>query len=84
MKFNIYLERRALKQISNFNKKEVLKIKSAISDLSENPRPFGYIKLKGENAYRIRIGDFRIIYEIIDKEEKVIIITIIHRKDAYK
>ena len=52
--------------------------------LADAPRPIGVKKLKGyENIYRIRVGDYRVIYEIQDQEMLVIILSSIHRKDAY-
>jgi mRNA interferase RelE/StbE len=59
-------------------------IRVAISRLAENPRPQGYIKLKGEEAYRIRVGDYRIIYEINDDKITVIVVAVGHRKYIYK
>ena len=56
----------------------------AIAGLEENPRPAGYIKLKGRDAYRIRTGNYRIIYDIFDSELIVDIITLGHRKDIYE
>lgn len=53
--------------------------------LKENPRPPGCIKLKGhENEYRIRIGDYRVRYEIRDRESVVLLLHCKHRKDVYK
>ena len=52
-------------------------------NLEINPRPFGYIKLKGRNAYRIRAGNYRIIYEIEDKILKVTVIEAGDRKEIY-
>lgn len=51
--------------------------------LKDNPRPPGCIKLKGYE-YRIRIGDYRIRYEIHDKESIVLLLHCKHRKDIYK
>jgi len=48
------------------------RVKKSIYNLADNPRPFGYKKLKGRNAYRIRKGNYRIIYEI---EDKIITVT---------
>jgi mRNA interferase RelE/StbE len=59
-------------------------VKSALYSLVNNPRPNGYKKLKGINAYRIKVGDYRIIYEIKDKILTIIIIEIGHRKDVYE
>lgn len=52
-------------------------------DLETNPRPFGYKKLKGREAYRIRVGNYRIIYEIEDKILKVTVIDAGDRKEIY-
>jgi len=59
-------------------------IKSAISGLADNPRPYEYKKLKGEEAYRIRVSDYRIIYEIYDDKIIVIVVSVGHRKNIYK
>lgn len=56
MKYTILIERYAQKQMMKPDKKVIPVIKSAISDLAGNPRPYGYKKLKGEDAYRIRVG----------------------------
>ena len=60
------------------------KIKVAIYLLSEDTRPFGYIKLKGIEAYRIRVGDYRIIYEINENILLIDMIDIGHRKNIYE
>ncbi|WP_199563232.1 type II toxin-antitoxin system RelE family toxin [Runella aurantiaca] len=51
--------------------------------VGEDPRPFGYKKLKGREAYRIRTGDYRVIYEIFDKKLIVQVIEIGHRREIY-
>ena len=84
MKYSVYIERYAQKQILKLDKSAVLLIRSAIACLGDNPRPVGYIKLKGEDAYRIRVGVYRIIYEIDDGKIIVTVVAIGHRKDIYK
>lgn len=59
-------------------------ILEAISNLEENPRPAGNKKLRGRDGYRIRIGNYRVIYDIYDKELIVDVIAIGHRKDIYE
>jgi len=81
MKYSILIERYAQKQIMKLDKKMIPVIKTAIADLADNPRPNGYKKLKGEDAYRIRIGDYRVIYEIDDDMTMVTVISVGHRKD---
>lgn len=84
MSYAVLVERYAQKQLLKLEKRAIPVIKVAIAQLSENPRPPGYIKLKGEEAYRIRVGNYRIIYEIDDDKVVVIVVTIGHRKDIYK
>ena len=84
MKYTVFVERYAQKQIMKLDKKLITGIKTAIGELANNPRPFGYKKLKGEDAYRIRIGDYRVIYEIDDDIILVTVVSVGHRKDVYK
>ncbi len=74
MKYQVFIERYAVKQILKLDKNAIPLVKSAIAGLAENPRPFGYKKLKGEEAFRIRVGSYRIIYEIDDNK---IMITVV-------
>ena len=65
--------------------KEQIHILCAIKALSENPYPHGHKKLVGENiTFRIRIGNYRVIYDIYDGELFIEVIRIRHRKDAYQ
>jgi mRNA interferase RelE/StbE len=64
--------------------KEHIRIKNAILNLAKNPRPIGYKKLRSREAYRITVGNYRIIYEIIDNVLSVNIITLGHRKNIYR
>ena len=59
-------------------------IKKAVYALADEPRPFGYTKLTGEDSYRIRVGDYRIIYNIFDDIVTVEVININHRREVYK
>lgn len=61
------------------------RISPKINALAENPRPQGVEKMAGEeNQYRIRVGDYRIIYEIQDKVLLVLVIRIGHRREVYR
>jgi mRNA interferase RelE/StbE len=53
-------------------------------ELEQDPRPPGCKKLKGRDAWRIRIGDYRVIYEINDGHLIVTVITIGHRREVYE
>jgi mRNA interferase RelE/StbE len=84
MKYIVLIEQYAQKQIMKLDKKIIPIIKASIADLADNPRPYGYKKLKGEEAYRIRVGDYRIIYEIDDGKIIVTVVSVGHMKDIYK
>ena len=83
-KYTVVLSTKAQKQLDKFSDNIAQPIFNAISDLQNDPRPTGYKKLKGRDGYRIRVGNYRIIYEIIDNELIVDIITVGHRKDIYE
>ena len=57
---------------------------SALKKLSSNPRPAGCKKLRGRNAWRIRVGEYRAIYEIQDEILLVVVITVGHRRNIYE
>ena len=84
MMYTVFIERYAQKQLMKLSVTEIPFIKEAIASLAVNPRPIGYKKLKGEHAWRIRVGNYRVIYEIYDEQVIVVVITIGHRKDVYR
>ena len=84
MAYNISFKKRVIKAMQNINEPYYTSIKMAIYDLADNPRPHGYIKLKNRPGYRIRIGNYRVIYEIFDHELLIDIIDLGHRKDIYE
>ena len=85
MKYELVIERRAEKDLLKIHKKEVERIYEAISSLESNPRPPGVKKIISEgNAWRIRVGNYRILYEIEDRIRIVTVYEVSHRKDAYK
>lgn len=55
-----------------------------INNLSSDPRPHGSKKLKGTQGYRLRVGDYRILYEIQQAASRVLIVKVAHRKEAYR
>jgi len=84
MTYNVTLKKRAIKALENINEPYYSNIKEAIYSLADNPRPNGYKKLKGRDAFRIRVADYRIIYEIQDSILLVDVVDLGHRKDIYK
>lgn len=85
MKYTVHIRSSVLKPISKMEKEIVQKIIERIDLLGTDPRHQGSIKLSGEeNAYRTRVGNYRIIYEIYDSEVLVSVINVDHRKDVYR
>jgi len=81
--YKINIAKKARKELDKMSDTIVEPILNAIENLSENPRPQGCKKLKGRLGYRIRVGDYRIIYEIFDTVLVVEVIDLGHRKDIY-
>ncbi len=84
MTYNVTLKKRVIKALENINEPYYSNIKEAIYNLADNPRPAGYRKLKGRDAFRIRVANYRIIYEIQDDILLVDVVDLGHRKDIYK
>ncbi len=74
----------ARKSLSRIHPVYQAKILRDIIGLSSNPFPLGYKKLKKDNQYRIRVGDYRVVYEIDKDHDLILIVQIEHRKDVYK
>jgi mRNA interferase RelE/StbE len=60
------------------------RILATIDSLSEEPRPVGVEKLSGQEKYRVRQGNYRILYEIKDDEVVVVVVKVGHRRDVYR
>jgi mRNA interferase RelE/StbE len=81
----VTIRKQALKELELIPKKDNRQISKAIDELSVNPRPNGCKKLKGETEYmwRIRVGNYRLLYTIEDRIKIVEIRKVGHRKDIY-
>ena len=84
MLYSLNFSRQALRDLERINEPFYSRIKQAIAALTINPRPQGYKKLKDRDGYRIRVGDYRVIYDIFDARLIVDVITLGHRKDVYE
>ena len=84
MAYKVSLTKAAIKALENINEPYYSKIKTAIYNLADNPRPQGYKKLKGRDGYRIRVSEYRVIYDIYDDILLVDVINLGHRKDIYE
>ena len=82
-RYRVLLTKKAAKQLDKLADDIAESVIDAIEKLSENPRPPGCKKLKGRDAYRIRKGNYRVIYNVFDEELIVDIIAIGHRRGIY-
>ncbi|MEM9216003.1 MAG: type II toxin-antitoxin system RelE/ParE family toxin [Cyanobacteria bacterium P01_F01_bin.150] len=85
MTYTLLVSKSVQKQISQLPKSVKSRAIEKIKNLASDPRPSGCIKLKGhDNQYRVRVGDYRIRYDIDDKALSIKILQCKHRRDVYK
>lgn len=82
--YKIEIKRSAAKEIAALPKPYLKAVTTAIAKLAKDPRPSGCIKMSGIDAYRIRIGMYRIVYSIDDDVVTVTIVSVGHRKEVYR
>ncbi|MEI2716215.1 MAG: type II toxin-antitoxin system RelE/ParE family toxin [Candidatus Nanopelagicales bacterium] len=81
----VEIARRALKSIQALPKKEQQRVRATIELLSVNPRPPACVPLKGESsAHRVRVGDYRIVYEVHDRRLLILAVRVGHRRQVYR
>ncbi|MFA5367656.1 MAG: type II toxin-antitoxin system RelE/ParE family toxin [Dehalococcoidia bacterium] len=83
-KYNIDIKQSAIKELNKIPARDLKKIASKIESLSHNPRPAGCEKLSAQERYRLRQGNYRILYSIEDDILTVYVVKIAHRKDVYR
>jgi mRNA interferase RelE/StbE len=67
------------------DKKLYQRLREALDALEENPRPVNSVKLQGEEElYRVRVGDYRIVYQIQDRQLIVLVVQMGHRREVYR
>lgn len=85
MPYTIALDSAAQREYKTLDGSIRPRIDESIEKLAIDPRPQGYTKMVGEGSlYRVRVGDYRVIYEINDASKAVLVKVIRHRKDAYR
>ena len=82
--YSVEIKRSAAKVLDALPAKEGLRILARIQALADDPRPPGAIKLSARERYRLRQGDYRILYEIEDAVLRVLVVAIAHHRDAYR
>ena len=84
VKYKVTIKKSAAKELEEIPRKELRKIVGRIQSLAQNPRPHGSQKLSRQEQYRVRQGDYRIVYSIDDKDSVIDIVKIGHRREIYR
>lgn len=83
--YEVYLERAAERDLKRLAAESFHRVISSIKALGVNPRPAGCRKLSGSKSdWRIRVGDYRVLYEIDDEEKAVRVMRVRHRREVYR
>jgi mRNA interferase RelE/StbE len=82
--YTVVIGRRAQASLGGLPARDDARIRDAMRELRDNPRPSGCRKLTGRDGWRLRAGDYRVIYEIDDAARVVRVIAIGHRRDVYR
>jgi mRNA interferase RelE/StbE len=81
--YSLLIRRSAAKEIESLPPKDRRRVVDKIQALANNPRPPGCEKLSGADKYRIRHGDYRILYEIVDRDLIITVVQVGHRREVY-
>jgi mRNA interferase RelE/StbE len=83
-RYDLFIRQSVSKDTKNIPSKDLKKILQKLELLRDDPRPPGSVKLSGMEYYRVRQGDYRIIYEIEDNRLIVVVIKVGHRREIYR
>jgi mRNA interferase RelE/StbE len=86
MSYTVKISRPAEKFLRGLTDKKLYqRLRQVIDGFEREPRPPGYIKLKGvEELYRVRVGDYRIVYQVQDQQLIILVVEIGHRREIYR
>lgn len=84
MTYTVSILRCAQKELQRLPQEDYARVREAMRALVHNPRPAGCLALTGRAGWRIRVGDYRVIYEIDDAQHTVTILHVGHRRDVYR
>ena len=82
--YRLSIKPSAAKEIEALPKNDRIRVIKRIKGLAENPRPPGSEKLSGNDKYRVRQGQYRIVYSVLDQELIVLVVKVAHRREVYR
>jgi mRNA interferase RelE/StbE len=84
MSYALAFKPSAEKELRKLSRDIIPRVVAAVQALGEQPRPPGCVKLSHSESWRIRIGDYRVIYDIDDRAQSVVVLHIGHRREVYR
>lgn len=84
MGYTVEIKRSAEKEMESLPREIHTRVTAKIVSLEMNPRPTGIRKLQGTEGYRLRVGDYRVLYTVDDRAQTVVIYSVAHRREAYR
>jgi mRNA interferase RelE/StbE len=84
MSYRVEIEPPARRALAKLPHPIAARIIRRLEALAEDPRGMGAVKLSGHNAYRVRVGDYRILYAVLDDRTLVLVVEIGHRREIYR
>jgi mRNA interferase RelE/StbE len=84
MAYEVLLKRSAERELNHLPRAAHDRIVERVVRLGTAPRPSGAVKLQGQDAYRIRVGDYRVLYVVDDTRRRVEVVAVGHRRDVYR
>jgi mRNA interferase RelE/StbE len=84
MSYIVLLLSEPRKQLPHIPKRDRDRLYVALRELVNNPRPPGCVKLEGSDGWRVRVGDYRIVYHVDDSQKIVRVVRVRHRREAYR
>ena len=82
--YRLALRQSAVKELESLPRRDLARVMSRIKVLADTPRPPACEKLSGQERYRVRQGDYRILYEVNDSDQVVTVVKIGHRREVYR
>jgi mRNA interferase RelE/StbE len=84
MTYQVLIKRSAEKELAALPAKTKERIEQRLLKLESDPRPRGAKKLQGQESYRLRVGDYRVLYAVDDPARQVMVYAVGHRRDVYR
>ncbi len=84
-RYEVRIAKRAAKSLVSLERRDQQRVRAAIELLAEDPRPPACVAMRGEDSvYRVRVGDYRIVYEVRDKVLLIHVVRVGHRREVYR